>query len=144
MTGDAGGIFHSGASNRPVVPGWHHILPDVPDSIELQLNLDPRDLARGQALLLIEFWATPEELTLQSLLPVRSFRADEPGWCVFLPARGRVFIRAIDPQPSPPVLAAHGIRLHEDTPFGTTVHVDVNFPGTEATHNPPPPGTASA
>ena len=51
------------------------------------------------------------------------------GWCVFVPAQGRVMVRAIDPQPNPPVLASHWINVDPATPAGTTVHVKVDFPG---------------
>ena len=129
MTGDAPTLYRSQGSDRAVVPGWNNIMPGMQDAIELQLDLSDADRARDQAMLLIEFWATPGELTLQSLLPVRAFAGEAKGWCVFLPAAGRVFIRAIDPQPNPPILAAHGINLDPNTPVGTLVHVKVEFPG---------------
>ncbi|MFC4456264.1 uracil-DNA glycosylase [Deinococcus sonorensis] len=128
MTQQPQQMLRSVGSDRAVVPGWTNIVPGVKDAIELQLDLQESDMKREQALLLIEFWATPENLTLQSLLPVRAFVGEPKGWCVFLPAQGRVFIRAIDPQPSPPLLAAHGINLDPQTPVGTTVHVKVEFP----------------
>lgn len=129
MTGEAPTLYRSQGSDRAVVPGWNNIMPGAQDAIELQLDLSDADRARDQAMLLIEFWATPGELTLQSLLPVRAFAGEPKGWCVFLPAQGRVFIRAIDPQPNPPILAAHGINLDPNTPVGTLVHVKVEFPG---------------
>ncbi len=129
MTGEAPPLYRSQGSDRAVVPGWNNIMPGAQDAIELQLDLSDADRARDQAMLLIEFWATPGELTLQSLLPVRAFAGEPKGWCVFLPAQGRVFIRAIDPQPNPPILAAHGINLDPNTPVGTLVHVKVEFPG---------------
>lgn len=129
MTEGAPTLYRSQGSDRAVVPGWNDILKNVQDAIELQLDLSDADRAREQALLLIEYWATPGELTLQSLLPVLAF-ADEPkGWCVFLPASGRVFIRAIDPQPNPPLLAAHAINLDPATPMGTLIPVKLEFPG---------------
>ena len=121
-------LFRSKGSDRAVIPGWNNILPDVQDAIELQLDLSEHDQKRDQALLLLEFWATPADLTLQSLLPVRAFLSEPKGWCAFLPAQGRVFIRAIDPQPNPPLLSAHGINLDPATPQGTLVHVKVEFP----------------
>jgi hypothetical protein len=129
VTGDAPTLYRSQGSDRAVVPGWNTIMPGMQDAIELQLDLSDADRARDQAMLLIEYWATPGELTLQSLLPVRAFAGEPKGWCVFLPAAGRVFIRAIDPQPNPPILAAHGINLDPNTPVGTLVHVKVEFPG---------------
>ena len=127
--GEVPTLYRSQGSDRAVVPGWTSITPGAKDAIELQLDLSEADQARDQAMLLIEYWATPGELTLQSLLPVRAFKGEPQGWCVFLPAQGRVFIRAIDPQPNPPVLAAHGINLDPTTPVGTLVHVKVEFPG---------------
>jgi hypothetical protein len=124
-------LFRSQGSDRAVVPGWNTILPGIPDAIELQLDLSDADRAREQAMLLIEYWANPNELTLQSLLPVRAFAGESKGWCVFLPAQGRVFVRAIDPQPNPPILAAHGINLDPNTPVGTLIHVKVGFPGAD-------------
>ncbi|WP_407570487.1 uracil-DNA glycosylase [Deinococcus altitudinis] len=129
MTEAAPAMYRSQGSDRAVVPGWNNILKDVQDAIELQLDLSDADRARDQAMLLIEYWANSEELTLQSLLPVRAFAGEPKGWCVFLPARGRVFIRAIDPQPNPPLLAAHAINLDPATPMGTLIHVKVEFPG---------------
>ena len=127
MTGPAPIVYRSQGSDRAVVPGWNNILRDVQDKIELQLDLDDADRSRQQALLLIEYWASPDELTLQSLLPVRAFAGEPKGWCVFLPAQGRVFIRAIDPQPNPPLLAAHAVRLDPNTPLGTLLRVRVEF-----------------
>ncbi len=132
MTEAAPTMYRSQGSDRAVVPGWNNILTDVQDAIELQLDLSDADRAREQAMLLIEYWANPEELTLQSLLPVRAFAGEPKGWCVFLPARGRVFIRAIDPQPNPPLLAAHAINLDPATPMGTLIHVKVEFPGAKS------------
>ncbi|MGY2893410.1 uracil-DNA glycosylase [Deinococcus sp. UYEF24] len=132
MTEAAPAMYRSQGSDRAVVPGWNNILKDVQDAIELQLDLSDADRAREQAMLLIEYWANPEELTLQSLLPVRAFAGEPKGWCVFLPAKGRVFIRAIDPQPNPPLLAAHAINLDPATPMGTLIHVKVEFPGAKS------------
>lgn len=129
MTEVAPAMYRSQGSDRAVVPGWNNILKDVQDAIELQIDLSDADRAREQAMLLVEYWANPEELTLQSLLPVRAFAGEPKGWCVFLPARGRVLIRAIDPQPNPPLLAAHAIHLDPATPMGTLIHVKVEFPG---------------
>jgi len=127
--GPAQTLYRSQGSDRAVVPGWMNVLPGVQDAIELQIDLSDADRSREQAMLLVEFWATPADLTLQSLLPVRAFQGEPKGWCVFLPAQGRVFIRAIDPQPNPPLLAAHAINLDPATPPGTLVNVKVAFPG---------------
>lgn len=129
MTEGAPALYRSQGSDRAVVPGWNNVLNNVQDAIELQLDLSDADRARQQALLLIEYWATPGELTLQSLLPVRAFAGEPKGWCMFLPARGRVFIRTIDPQPNPPLLAAHVINLDPATPMGTLIYVKLEFPG---------------
>jgi len=131
MTQPAPTVYRSQGSDRAVIPGWTNIVSGVPDAIELQLDLSTADRAREQALLLIKYWATPQDLSLQSLLPVRAFAGEPNGWCVFLPAQGRVLIRAIDPQPNPPLLAAHAINLDPETPTGTLVHVQVAFPGAE-------------
>ena len=125
--------FKSAASNRFVMPGWMNLLPGTPDSIEVQFDLAPEDHGRAQGLLLLDYWETPEKLTLQGILPVRAFTANPDGWCVMLPARGDLIIRAIDPQPNPPVLAPHWIHLNPETKPGTTVHVAVKFPGGEGT-----------
>ncbi|WP_424949594.1 uracil-DNA glycosylase [Deinococcus sp.] len=127
MTG-APTLYRSQGSDRAVVPGWSNILSGVQDRIELQLDLSEADQGREQAMLLVEYWATPNDLTLQSLLPVRAFAGEPKGWCVFLPAQGRVLVRAIDPQPNPPLLAAHSINLDPNTPVGTLVRVKVEFP----------------
>lgn len=127
--------FKSLNSGRFVVPGWTNLVPGKPDAVELQLDLNEADAGREQALLLVEYWADGQELTLQSLLPVRAFRAageGGPGWCVFVPAQGRVLVRAVDAQPDPPVLASHWINLDPGTPAGTTVHIDVKFPDAPA------------
>jgi hypothetical protein len=121
-------LYRSQGSDRAVVPGWNSILKGVPDAIELQLDLSDADRARAQAMLLIEYWATKDEMTLQSLLPVRAFEGEPKGWCVFLPAQGRVFVRAIDPEPNPPLLAAHGMNIDPNTPVGTLVQIKVTFP----------------
>ncbi|WP_425147882.1 uracil-DNA glycosylase [Deinococcus sp.] len=128
MTQPAPALFRSKGSDRAVIPGWNNILSGTQDAIELQIDLSDGDKNREQALLLVEYWATPADLTLQSLLPVRAFLGEPKGWCAFLPAQGRVFIRAIDPQPNPPLLSAHGINLDPATPVGTLVHVKVEFP----------------
>ena len=120
-------LLRSRGSDRAVVPGWSGV-GGQPDALELQLDLNPQDLKREQATLLIEYWATPQDITLQSLLPVRAFLGEPKGWCIFLPRSGRLFIRAIDPAPSPPILSAHGINLQPDTPPGTVIHVQVDFP----------------
>ncbi|MPY66804.1 uracil-DNA glycosylase [Deinococcus sp. SDU3-2] len=121
--------FRSARSGRNVVPGWTHLVPGQPDTVEVQLNVDATDLGRDHALLLVEYWATPDDVTLQSILPVRAFREASDGWCVFVPSRGRVLIRAIDPQPAPPVLASHWLNIEPQTPVGTVVSVAVKFPG---------------
>ena len=123
--------FKSTRSNRFVVPGWTNMVPGKPDAVEIQIDLDQSDLNRTQASILIEYWATPEELTLQSVLPVRAFTAastEGSGWCVFVPAQGRVLVRALDPQPDPPMLASHWINVDPATVPGTVVNVAVNFP----------------
>jgi hypothetical protein len=120
--------FRSAGSNRYVIPGWMNLVPGKADTIEIQLDVGETDLRREQASLLIEYWATPDDMTLQSLLPVRALPTVPEGWCVFVPAQGRVLVRAIDPQPNPPVLASHWINVDPQTPPGTTVHVKVDFP----------------
>ena len=121
--------FKSVRSNRFVVPGWTNLVPGKPDSVEVQIDIDPRDRERPQAVLLIEYWANNEELTLQSLLPARAFvAAAEEGWCVFVPAQGRLLVRAIDAQPDPPILASHWINMDPQTVPGTVVNVAVKFP----------------
>lgn len=123
--------FKSTRSNRFVVPGWTNMVPGKPDAVEIQIDLDQSDLNRTQASILIEYWATSEELTLQSVLPVRAFTAastEGSGWCVFVPAQGRVLVRALDPQPDPPMLASHWINVDPATVPGTVVNVAVNFP----------------
>lgn len=135
MTQAAPPLLRSSASHRALIPGWNNILPGSQDVIELQLDLSDADRGRDQALLLIEYWATPADMTLQSLLPVRAFLSEPTGWCAFLPAQGRIFIRAIDPQPNPPLLSAHGINLDPQTPAGTLVHVQVEFPHVPLTGN---------
>ncbi|UBV41949.1 uracil-DNA glycosylase [Deinococcus taeanensis] len=128
MTQAAPQQFKSARSGRLVVPGWMNLVPGRADSIEIQLDVAREDLERTQATLLIEYWATPDELTLQSVLPVRAFQATQEGWCAFVPPQGRVLVRAIDPQPNPPVLASHWINVDPATPSGTTVNVTVRFP----------------
>ncbi|MEF2276767.1 uracil-DNA glycosylase [Deinococcus sp. YIM 134068] len=120
--------FTSTLSGRAVVPGWTGLGGDLPDVVEVQLDVDPRDLAREYACLLVEYWATPETLTLQSLLPMRAFIATPEGWCVFVPAQGRVLVRALDPQPNPPVLVSHWLNVDPRTPPGTVVGVSVRLP----------------
>ncbi len=121
--------FKSASSNRFVVPGWTSLVPGKPDTVEIQLDIDPRDKERQQAVLLIEYWATNEELTLQSLLPARAFvAAGQDGWCIFVPTQGRVLVRAIDAQPDPPILASHWINIDPQTVPGTVVNVVVKFP----------------
>ncbi|QLG11449.1 uracil-DNA glycosylase [Deinococcus sp. D7000] len=124
--------FKSAASNRFVVPGWTNLVEGMPDSVEVQLDLDQADTGREHASLLVEYWATNADMTLQSILPVRAFTTTPEGWCVFVPAQGRVLVRAVDPQPTPPVLVSHWINIDPATPAGTTVNVKVNFPGNAA------------
>ena len=128
MTQPAPQQFKSALSGRLVVPGWMNLVPGKADGIEIQVDVAPEDLGRAQASLLIEYWATPDDLTLQSVLPVRAFQATAEGWCAFVPPQGRVLVRAIDPQPNPPVLASHWINVDPATPPGTTVNVAVKFP----------------
>lgn len=125
--------FRSAGSGRLVVPGWMNLVPGQPDAVEIQLHLDAADQRREQACLLVEYWATSEDITLQSILPVRAFSAARGGWCVFIPAQGRVLVRAIDPEPSPPVLASHWIKVDPQTPLGTVVNVSVKFPDQDQT-----------
>lgn len=123
--------FKSVRSDRFVVPGWTNLVPGKPDTIEIQFDIDKGDLGRDHGCLLIEYWATPDDLTLQSVLPVRAFTTasnEGAGWCVFVPAQGRVLVRAIDTAPNPPVLASHWINVDPETVPGTTVNVNVNFP----------------
>lgn len=121
--------YRSARTNRYVVPGWNKLIPDKDDVVEIQLDLDSQDQAREHASLLIEYWADNTDLTLQSVLPTRAFAAaGEDGWCVFVPAQGRVLIRAVDPQPDPPILASHWINIDPATVPGTVVNVQVNFP----------------
>lgn len=128
MTDPAPQQFKSAQSGRLVVPGWMNLVPNRADAVEIQLDVASADLNRVQASLLIEYWATPDDLTLQSVLPVRAFTAAPESWCAFVPAQGRVLVRAIDPQPNPPVLASHWINVDPATPPGTTVNVTVTFP----------------
>lgn len=125
---DAPDQFNSTHSGRRVVPGWTNLVPGLPDAVEIQFDLGAHDLTREYACLLVEYWATPEELTLQSVVPVRAFAAAPEGWCVFVPARGRVLVRALDPQPTPPVLASHWLNIDPRTPEGTVVTVAVSLP----------------
>ncbi|ANC71233.1 MULTISPECIES: hypothetical protein [Deinococcus] len=128
--------FKSVQSNRFVVPGWTGLVPGKPDTIEIQFDVDPGDLKRENGCLLIEYWATPDDLTLQSVLPIRAFntaKEEGAGWCVFVPAQGRVLVRALDPQPNPPILASHWINVDPETVPGTTVNVNVNFPDPQPT-----------
>lgn len=120
--------FKSAASGRTVVPGWMNLVPGQPDAIEVQLDLDAADLGREHACLLVEYWPDGKDLTLQSILPVRAFSATPEGWCLFVPSQGRVLVRAIDPQPNPPVLASHWLNIEPDTLVGTSVTVSVKFP----------------
>lgn len=121
--------FRSARSNRFVVPGWTNLVAGKPDTVEIQLDVDKKDQHREQASMLIEYWATNEDLTLQSVLPVRAFvAAGNDGWCVFVPSQGRVLVRALDPQPDPPILASHWINVDPATVSGTTVNVTVKFP----------------
>ncbi|WP_293909189.1 uracil-DNA glycosylase [Deinococcus sp.] len=124
-------LFRSNSSGRNIVPGWMQLNPSKPDTIEIQVDLDASDLGRAQATLLIEYWPNPGELGLQSLLPVRAFTSSKEGWCLLVPAQGQVLIRAIDTEPSPPLLSAHGITLEPATPVGTVVNVKVNFPDSQ-------------
>ncbi|WP_216321561.1 uracil-DNA glycosylase [Deinococcus aestuarii] len=125
---DPSGQFKSLSSGRLVVPGWTGLIPGLPDAVEIGFDLGPHDLTREYACLLVEYWATPEDLTLQSVLPVRAFAAAPEGWCVFVPARGRVLVRALDPQPNPPALASHWLNIDPRTPEGTVVTVAVSLP----------------
>ncbi|WP_034385348.1 hypothetical protein [Deinococcus sp. YIM 77859] len=129
--------FRSAGSGRSVVPGWMNLVPGQPDAVEVQLDLDPADQDREQACLLVEYWATPEDITLQSILPVRAFSATPEGWCLFLPAQGRMLVRALDPEPNPPILASHWINVDPQTPVGTVVHVRVKYPAPQQGEDQP-------
>jgi hypothetical protein len=129
--------FKSNGSGRFVVPGWTELIAGKPDTIEVQVDLEQDDWGREHACLLVEYWATNTDLTLQSILPVRAFTTTPEGWCVFVPAQGRVLVRAIDPQPTPPVLASHWINIDPGTPAGTTVNVKVRFPDATGAPNTP-------
>ena len=60
---------------------------------------------------------------------MRAFTSSPESWCVFVPAQGQVLVRAIDTQPTPPLLSAHSIILDPATVMGTVVNVSVKFPG---------------
>lgn len=125
--------FRSTQSGRLVVPGWMNTVPGKPDTIEIQFDLDATALRREQVSIVIEYWATPEEMTVQSLLPARAFTqaaADNTGWCVFVPAQGHVHVLALDPQPNPPVLSNYRINIDPETNPGTVVNVSIGFPDT--------------
>lgn len=119
--------FRSNQSQRRVVDGWMNILPGHQDAIELQLDIEDADKNRSMAMMLVEYWEGGQ-LKLQSLLPMRAFTQEETGWCVFLPAKGAVMVRAIDPEPTPPLLGSNWLDLDENTQMGTMVNVRVNFP----------------
>lgn len=127
--------FKSASSGRLVVPGWTNLVPDKADVVEVQFDLAKDDYSRSQALLLIEYWANNDEIALQSILPVRAFANTPDGWCVFVPAQGRLLVRAIDPEPSPPLLASHWINIDPQTPMGTVANVAVNFPNPNTAQN---------
>ncbi|MFC6592356.1 uracil-DNA glycosylase [Deinococcus lacus] len=127
--------FRSNQSGRLVVPGWMNLVPGAPDAVEVQVDLDSNDLKRTQACLLIEYWATKEDITLQSILPVRAFSAAHDGWCMLVPAQGRLNIRALDTEPNPPVLASQWINIDPATQPGTTIHVKVDFPDRKEAEN---------
>lgn len=120
--------YKSAQSGRFVISGWLNLVAGAEDAIELQVDLDASDHSRQHACLLLEYWATPEDLTLQSVLPVRAFSANNSGWCAMLPAQGRVLIRAIDTEPNPPLLASQWINIDPATKPGTVVNVQVDFP----------------
>lgn len=120
--------FRSSRSNRLVVPGWTQLVPNRADTVELQLDVDPVHHARRQAALLIEFWAEPGSLTLQALLPMRAFASEPTGWCVFLPQVGLFVARAIDPEPNPPLLAAHMLDLTSEDARAEVLTLAVDFP----------------
>lgn len=128
--------YRSSNSNRYVVPGWTNLVANKPDVVEIQLDVSEVDLQRQHASLLIEYWADETDLTLQSVLPMRAFgAAGKDGWCVFAPAQGRVLIRAIDPQPDPPILASHWINIDPETVPGTVVNVAISFPNSDGSDN---------
>ncbi|EYB68009.1 hypothetical protein DEIPH_ctg029orf0010 [Deinococcus phoenicis] len=128
MTDAAPQQFKSARSGRIVVPGWMNLVAGQPDTIEVQLDMNAADLGRSQACLLIDYWATAADLTLQSILPVRAFAAATEGWCLFVPAQGRVLVRAIDLEPNPPLLGSHWLQIEPQTPVGTVVQIGVGFP----------------
>lgn len=117
--------FRSAVSNRNVLPGWTAI-QGQPDRLEVQLDVDPADLAREEACLLMDCWMGTD-LVLQSVVPLRVFRSPE-SWCVFLPAQGRLYLRAIDLQPSPPFMAGQWITVDATVGPLTVNHVSVKFP----------------
>ncbi|GAA5533374.1 uracil-DNA glycosylase [Deinococcus metallilatus] len=127
--------FRSAGSGRYVVPGWMNLVAGQPDAVEVQLDLNAADQGRAQACLLVDYWPNQTDLTLQSILPVRAFTGVPEGWCLFVPAQGRVLIRAIDPEPNPPVLASHWLELEPGTPVGTVVTVSVSFRAEAARSN---------
>lgn len=76
--------------------------------------------------MLIEAWVGTT-LALQSVLPMRVFRTPDP-WCVFLPAQGRLHLRAIDLQPSPPFMAGQWITVDPTAAPLSVTRVAVKFP----------------
>ncbi|ADV67923.1 hypothetical protein [Deinococcus maricopensis] len=124
---NAGEQLRSTASGRYVIPGWTQVGGEKPDAIEVQFDVADADLARESGLMLVEYWATPEEITLQTIVPFRAFRETKDGWCVFVPAVGKLIVRVMDPQPTPPVLATHWLNLDPNTQPGTTVNINIHF-----------------
>lgn len=123
--------FKSASSGRLVVSGWNQIIPEKPDTIEVQFDLSKDDMSRSHACLMIDYWANPDELTLHSVIPMRAFlEADlqDTGWCVFVPAQGRLMVRAVDLAPIPPTMASQWINIDPSAPLGTVVNVHVTFP----------------
>jgi len=121
-------VYKSLNSGRRIIPGWMNILENVPDGIELQLDIALQNWEREQALVLLEYWETPADITLNSLLPMRVFSETPAGWCALLPTTGRIIIRAMDPAPRPAVLSMHIINIDPLMPRGSVIHAGITFP----------------
>ncbi|ASN83178.1 hypothetical protein [Deinococcus ficus] len=121
-------IFRSTNSQRNIVPGWTNMLPDSPDWIELQIDVDMQSWTREHACVLLQYWDSNDVLTKQAILPMRAFSGDAAGWCAMLPNHGRVIVNAIDPTPRPPLLATHILTIDPKSPRGTVLNAEVRFP----------------
>lgn len=129
-------IFRSQQSGRAIVPRWMNLVPGLPDTVELQIDLKLDGQPREQAMLLIEYWKAPGDFTLQALLPVRAFNDEAQGWCVLLPKQGVFMVRAIDPQPSPPQLSSYALDLASPEVQGPAMRLEVEFPATPPANTP--------